>query len=97
MALTVIAVERVSAGLRGDLSRWLLQPQTGVFVGNVSAMVRERLWARVCEYRGAGACLMVVGRPNEQGFELRQHGDRSRQLVDIDGFALVTRARPEGT
>jgi hypothetical protein len=33
---------------------------------------------------------MVTGASeNEQGFELRQHGDRSRELVDIEGFALV--------
>lgn len=89
MGLTVIAVERVSQGLRGDLSRWMLQPQTGVFVGDLAAAVRERLWRRVCDYRGAGACLMVSRAQNEQGFQLWQHGDRTRQLIDLEGFALV--------
>ena len=90
MALIVISIERVSQSLRGDLTRWLLQPRAGVFVGDVSAAVRDRLWQRVCAHRGAGACLMVTGASeNEQGFELRQHGDRSRELVDIEGFALV--------
>jgi CRISPR-associated protein Cas2 len=93
VALTLISVERVPAGLRGDLSRWMLQPQTGVFVGDVSAMVRDRLWARTCAYAGAGACLLVCAAQNEQGFEVRQHGDRSRELVDLDGFAAV-RVRP---
>lgn len=89
MALTVIVVERVTAGVRGDLSRWMLQPGTGVFVGDISAMVRDRLWERLCNHRGAGACVMVSAAANEQGFELRQHGDRSRTLIDLDGFALV--------
>jgi CRISPR-associated protein Cas2 len=77
--------------IRGDLTRWLLQPRGGVFVGDVPAAVRDRLWQRVCTHRGAGACLMVTGASeNEQGFELRQHGDRSRELVDIEGFVART-------
>jgi len=96
MSLTVIVVERVSAGLRGDLSRWMLQPQTGVFTGDITPMVRERLWRRVCTYRGAGACLMITAARNEQGLEIRQHGDRSRDLIDIEGFAAV-RFAPRGT
>lgn len=85
----MIAVERVPPGLRGDLSRWMLQPQTGVFVGNVSAAVRDRLWARVCAYSGIGACVLICSAKNEQGFEMRQFGDRARELVDLDGFAAV--------
>lgn len=91
MALTVIALERVPVGVRGDLSRWMLQPATGVFVGDVSAQVRELLWQRICGYRRAGACLMVCAARNEQGFELRQHGDRAVELLDFDGMALVRR------
>lgn len=95
MALTVLWLERVPRGLRGDLSRWLIQPQAGVFVGDLSAMVRDRLWRRVCTYRGAGACLMINGAATEQGFQIRQQGDRARELIDIDGFALV-RLPPKG-
>lgn len=96
MTLTLIAVERVPPGLRGDLSRWMLQPQTNVFVGDVSAMVRERLWKRVCKHRATGACLMVNGAANEQGFEMCQFGDRTRELIDIDGLALVRLPRAGG-
>lgn len=89
VSLTVISLERVPPGLRGDLSRWMLQPVSGVFVGDVTAAVRARLWQRVCSHGGSGACVMVVHAANEQGFELRQHGDRRRELIDFDGFALV--------
>ena len=44
----VMLLERVSPGLRGELTRWLLELKAGVFVGRVSAMVRERLWATAC-------------------------------------------------
>lgn len=97
MSLTVIALERVPVGVRGDLTRWMLQPATGVFVGDVPAQVRALLWERVCTYRRAGACVMVVSASNEQGFEIRQHGDRAVDLIDLDGLALVRRApRGEG-
>ncbi len=35
--------------LRGDLSKWLQEVNTGVYVGNVSARVRDAIWERVCE------------------------------------------------
>lgn len=89
MPVTVIALERVPPGLRGDLSRWMLQPQTNVFVGNISAMVRERLWVRVTRHKSTGACLMINTAMNEQGFEIRQDGDRERAIVDLEGIALI--------
>lgn len=96
MSLTVIAVERVPVSLRGDLTRWLLQPATGVFVGDISAEVRERLWSRVCAYKRSGACVMVSAARSEQSFELRQHGDRSVDLLDVEGMALVRKIAPPG-
>jgi hypothetical protein len=38
---------------------------------------------------------MINGAANEQGFEIRQQGDRARELIDLDGFALV-RLPPKG-
>ena len=35
--MIVMILEKVSVGLRGELSRWLIEPRTGVFVGQVSA------------------------------------------------------------
>ena len=32
--------------LRGDLSKWLCEINTGVYVGNVSSRVRDALWER---------------------------------------------------
>ena len=40
--------------LRGDLTKWCQEIQTGVYVGNVSARVRERLWQRINDNIGRG-------------------------------------------
>lgn len=96
MSITVITVERVPAGLRGDLSRWMLQPQVNVFVGSLTAEVRSRLWERVVQNRAAGACLMVSAAANEQGFEIQLAGDRTRELIDLEGMALMRLPVPGG-
>jgi CRISPR-associated protein Cas2 len=88
--MTVIILERVTAGLRGDLTRWLLEPRTGVFVGSVSAMVRDRLWERVCEGMRGGAGMLIYTTDTEQGFAFRLWGDPSRVVRDFEGLALVT-------
>ena len=46
---TLLVLERVPASLRGELTRWLLETRPGVFVGHVSAMVRDKLWDKVCD------------------------------------------------
>lgn len=85
----VLIVERAPRGLRGELSRWLLEPRTGVFVGNVSAEVRERLWDKVCREPAPVAGILVHGAQTEQRFLLRTHGDPDREIVDWDGLQLV--------
>ena len=60
-----------------------------MFVGDVSAMVRERLWERVCQGLKGGAATLIYTTDTEQGFALRNAGDTSRELRDLDGLALV--------
>lgn len=89
--MVILIVEKVSASLRGELSRWLIQPQTGVFVGRISGRVRDLLWEKVCiqaEAQG-GRALLVHRARNEQGFTIRSHGERQRQIVDFEGLTLV--------
>lgn len=59
--------------LRGDLSKWLFEINTGVYVGNVSARVREALWIRICETVQQGQATMVYPAPGEQKMEFRVH------------------------
>lgn len=94
--MMVLILERVGASLRGELSRWMLEPKAGVFVGRVSAMVRERLWDRVCKDAGSKAgATMIYRAENEQGYLLQNWGDPSRMVEDFEGLQLI-RIRSSG-
>lgn len=87
--MTVMILEQVPRSLRGELTRWLLEVQTGVFVGTLSATVRDLLWAKCLEKGAGGRCCQLYRAANEQGFVIRLAGDDSRALVDRDGLTLV--------
>lgn len=87
--MTVIVLERVSASLRGELTRWLLEPHAGVFVGRPSALVRDKLWELVCDKVKGGAALLIYTADGEQGFAMRTFGKTARQLRDFEGLTLV--------
>ncbi len=97
--MNVFVLERVTPALRGTLTRWMLEVQAGVFVGSLSSRVREVLWERICDARGArGAAFMIYSTPSEQGFVMQTAGDTTRQLADFDGLQLIRRPdRPRGT
>jgi CRISPR-associated protein Cas2 len=88
--MVVMILERVSPSLRGELTRWLLEPRAGVFVGTVSALVRDKIWELVCQRGGNGGGMLVYTSDNEQGFALRLWGNTSRLVRDFEGLSLVT-------
>ncbi len=87
--MVVFIVERVPPGLRGELTRWFLEPKAGVFVGRVSALVRDLLWEKVCRECRGGAALLIHSSDREQGFALRTWGDTSRRVEDFEGLFLI--------
>lgn len=87
--MTVIVVSRVTPGLRGALTRWMLEVHPGVFVGTVSARVRDRLWSMVQGRLRLGACTLLATAKNEQGFSIATAGDARRRVVDHEGLQLL--------
>ena len=65
------------------------QVKAGVFLGTVSAAVRERLWAMVKARADGGSCLIAYAANNEQGFCMEVHGDPRRTVIDFDGLQLI--------
>ncbi len=89
--MIVISLSTVPAKLRGYLSIYLWEIDTNVFVGNVSARVRDLLWERVEELvAGHGRAIMVYPSNSEQGFDFRTCGT-SFSIVDFEGLKLVMR------
>jgi CRISPR-associated protein Cas2 len=87
--MIVLIVERAKPSLRGELTRWLIEPRAGVFVGNVSGMVRDKLWEKVVSASPTSGAILIHNARTEQGFATRLHGDTSRTLVDYEGLCLV--------
>lgn len=58
--MIVIMLSDCPPKVRGDISKWLCEINTGVFVGNVSSRVREEVWQRICENIKSGQATMVL-------------------------------------
>ena len=65
--MIVITLTKVPASLRGDLTKWCQEIQSGVYVGNVNARVRERLWERINKNICQGEATLVYKTNNEFG------------------------------
>jgi len=89
--MLVMILENVPPALRGELSRWLIQPKAGIFVGKVSALVRDKLWDLCLERYRATAMIQIWSDANEQGFSLRAHGETSCKPIDVEGVCLMLR------
>lgn len=90
---TVIVLIAAPEGLRGHLTRWLIEVAPGIFVGNVTRRIRDRIWTVVAGRIGDGAAVMVEPAKNEQGWSTRTAGRQRWQPIDIDGLILVARPR----
>lgn len=77
-------------GLRGQLTRWLLEISPGVYVGKPSARVKELLWQQTVSMVKGGRAIMVESANNEQGLTFRVHGHEWTP-VDFDGLTLIRR------
>jgi len=88
--MTVFILENVPPNVRGELSRWMIEPAAGVFVGTLSAMVRDRLWEMVKKKAGEdGRAVLLYKTNTEQGFYAKTLGVLKRRIEDFEGLQLV--------
>ncbi len=87
--MIVLILEGAPQSLKGELSRWLMEPKSGVFLGHVSALVREALWKKCVERIREGSATLIYSWPTEQGFRVQVHGIPTREIIDNDGLYLV--------
>lgn len=88
--MVVIVLTACPAGLRGFLTRWLLEVSAGVFVGSVSGRVRSELWMRVVDMLKDGRAIMCFSDDTEQGYSFVAH-QHHWDVRDLDGLTLMRR------
>lgn len=91
--MIVITLTDCPPRLRGDLTKWFQEINTGVYVGQVSARVRDLVWKRVQDNIKSGRATMVYSTNNEQRMDFRVH-NTSWEPIDFDGLKLMLRPSP---
>ncbi|MFN8079392.1 MAG: type I-E CRISPR-associated endoribonuclease Cas2e [Kineosporiaceae bacterium] len=89
--MVVVILTAAPVGLRGQLTRWLLEVAPGVFVGYLPARVRDLLWARITGELEAGKALMIYSRPGEQRLAFRASG---HEWIPEDHEGIYLMRRP---
>jgi CRISPR-associated protein Cas2 len=91
--MIVITLTDCPMTLRGDLTKWLLEINAGVFVGQVNKRIRGHLWERVIKFAKNGRATMVYSTNNEQHLDFKTHGN-TWIPIDFDGIKLMMRPNP---
>ena len=94
--MMILILQSVPAGVRGEIARWLIEPFPGIFVGHVSARVRDKLWEKCIKNKKVSGVVQIWTTNTEQRFKMRGHGSIRRELVDIEGVQLVRLPGQEG-
>ena len=88
--MVIFIMTNAPENLRGELTKWVMEVKAGVFVGNLSKSVRDRLWKKVVEVNVPDA-LMIYNYNNEQGYNIEMIGDPYRFVKDYEGLLLIGR------
>lgn len=93
--MLVIVLENAPPRLRGHLTRLFLEIRAGVYIGDFSIRVRERIWKTIQEEIGEGNAVLAWSCPNDSGYDFDTCGYNRRTPVDLDGLKLCNFLPPE--
>ena len=93
--MLVIVVENVPHRLRGRLAVWLIEIRAGVYIGDLSAKVRDMIWSQIEEGIEEGNAVMAWSTNTESGFDFMTLGKNRRLPIELDGLKLVSFFPPE--
>ncbi len=88
MPFTIVTLSKVPPSLRGDLTKWMQEIATGVYVGNFNSKIRGELWLRIVDSAKSGEATMSFAARNEIGYDYITHNTES-SAIDSDGIPLV--------
>lgn len=87
--MIIMVLNNVPVSVRGNLTRWLVEVKSGVYIGQVSARVRDKLWEQCMGSKRTGGIFQAWSTNNEQGFHMRMSGMLDRRVIDLEGVELV--------
>ena len=87
--MLVMILQNVPVSLKGELSRWLIEPISGVFLGNPSARIRDILWEKAIQKYKKGYVLQIWDYPCAQGYQWRSCGDCRYVMTELEGLTLI--------
>lgn len=94
--MVIVTLTDCPPKLRGDLSKWLMEINTGVYIGKINARVREKLWKRICENLTRGRATMAFSVNNEQGYDFYIY-NTTWEPIDFEGIKLIKRPNCDGS
>jgi CRISPR-associated protein Cas2 len=86
----VIMLEKSTPSQRGEMSRLAIELKSGVFVADINARVRDKLWEKIAYGWNLNA-IMVYSKNTEQSYGIRVNGDPERSVIDFDGISLLSK------
>ena len=89
--MVVFVLETASESIRGRISLWCLEVKPGVFVGNLTKTVREKIWEEITSESSYTGALMIWNTNNEQGIDIDMTLVPTRKVIDLDGIKLILR------
>lgn len=90
MSMLVVVTENIPPRLRGRLAVWLLEVRAGVYIGNTSQRVREKIWEYCDADCEEGNIVMAWQTNTESGYDFQTMGKNRRVPVEFDGLRLVS-------
>ena len=83
MPLTVLTLKNVPPSLKGDLTKWMQEIATGVYIGNFNSKIRDKLWERIQDAVGSGEATMSYPMRNELVYTFNTLNTK-REIYDSD-------------
>ena len=88
--MLVIVLENAPPRLRGHLTKFFIEIRAGVYVGDYSIRVRERVWTVIQHEIDQGNAVIAWSCPNDIGFDFDTCGQNRRMPVELDGIKLCS-------
>lgn len=89
-----IKCENIPEHLRGYISRYCVEVDPNLFVGQLSRKVFDKLVERVKKAKNVGRAVIINSTNNEQGYTVTCLNSLYK-AVDLDGFTLISRTKPQ--